>query len=101
MTPPNTLWVKCYNGNFVRLRNDSWFMKARFLVIALRNVKALLVPMLGIFDVVIGIMLNNLVFEVDITKYQQVPLVPEDEKLVHYEASSEHNNMEIKVVHLS
>ena len=71
MTPPNTLWVKCYNGNFVRLRNDSWFMKAWFPVIALRNVKALLAPMLVISDVVTGIMLNDLVSEVDITKYQQ------------------------------
>ena len=30
-----------------------------------------------------------------------VPLMHEDEELVDYEESSEHNNMEINVVHLS
>ena len=45
----------------------SWFP-----VIALTNVKALLAPMSGISDAVKGIMLNNLVSEVDIMKYQQL-----------------------------
>ena len=76
MTPRNTLCLKCYTGNSVRLQNDSWFLIVWFLVIAIWNVEALLAPMSGISDAVTGIMLNDLVSEVDATKYQQVFLAP-------------------------
>ena len=71
MTLRNTLWVKCCTGDSVRVRNDSWFMIAWFPVIAIWNVEALLAPMPGISDAITGIMLNDLVSEVDAMKYQQ------------------------------
>ena len=55
-------------------------MIAWFPVIAIWNVEALLAPMPGISDAITGIMLNDLVFEVDATKYQQAFLAPLPEK---------------------
>jgi len=46
-------------------------MIAWFPVIAIWNVEALLAPMPGISDAITGIMLNDLVSEVDAMKYQQ------------------------------
>ena len=71
MTPQNTLWVKYYTGNSVRLWNDSWFMIVWFPVIAILNVKALLAPKPGIFDVITEIKLTDPISEVVVTEYQQ------------------------------
>ena len=71
MTLWYTHWVKCCTDDSVRLRNDSWFMIVWFSVIAILNVEALLAPMPGIAKTFTGTRLNDPVFEVDVTKYQQ------------------------------